>query len=97
MDRLLPGLDGLPPTYLVGGAVRDLLVGHDSVDLDLAVEGDAVAAARELAERLGGEASEHGRFGTATVRAGSLRWTWPPRGGSPTRSPARSPTCSPRP
>ena len=22
MDRLLPGLEGLPPTYLVGGAVR---------------------------------------------------------------------------
>ena len=67
MDRLLPALAGLPPTYLVGGAVRDLLVGHGSVDLDLAVEGDAVAASRELAERLGGDASEHGRFGTATV------------------------------
>ncbi len=27
MDRLLPALDGLPPAYLVGGAVRDLLRG----------------------------------------------------------------------
>ena len=72
MDRLLPALDGLPPTHLVGGAVRDLIVGHDSVDLDLTVEGDGVAVARELARRLGGEASEHERFGTATVRAGDL-------------------------
>ena len=72
MDRLLPALDGLAPTYLVGGAVRDLLVGQDSVDLDLTVEGDGVATARELAQRLGGEASEHERFGTATVRAGEL-------------------------
>ena len=72
MDRLLPAVDGLPPTYLVGGAVRDLLLGQGSVDLDLTVEGDAVAAARELAQRLGGQASEHERFGTATVRAGDL-------------------------
>ena len=72
MDRLLPALDGLAPTYLVGGAVRDLLVGQDSVDVDLTVEGDGVASARELAQRLGGEASEHERFGTATVRAGDL-------------------------
>ena len=28
MDRLLPALEGLPPTYLVGGAVRDLLRGR---------------------------------------------------------------------
>jgi tRNA nucleotidyltransferase (CCA-adding enzyme) len=72
MDRLLPALDGLPPTYLVGGAVRDLLRGTDAVDLDLAVEGDARSAARALAERLGGSAREHERFGTATVRAPEL-------------------------
>jgi tRNA nucleotidyltransferase (CCA-adding enzyme) len=72
MDRLLPALEGLPPTYLVGGAVRDLLRGADAVDLDLAVEGDARSAARALAERLGGSAREHERFGTATVRAPEL-------------------------
>jgi tRNA nucleotidyltransferase (CCA-adding enzyme) len=72
MERLLPALEGLPPTYLVGGAVRDLLRGADAVDLDLAVEGDARSVGRALADRLGGIAREHERFGTATVRAGEL-------------------------
>jgi tRNA nucleotidyltransferase (CCA-adding enzyme) len=72
MERLLPALAGLPPGYLVGGAVRDLLRGADAVDLDIAVEGDARSVARALAERLDGEAREHERFGTATVRAGEL-------------------------
>jgi tRNA nucleotidyltransferase (CCA-adding enzyme) len=72
MERLLPALEGLPPAYLVGGAVRDLLRGARAVDLDLAVEGDARATARELAARLGGEAREHERFGTATVAARDL-------------------------
>ena len=72
MDRLLPALEGLAPAYLVGGAVRDLLLGADSVDLDVALEGDALAAAWELAERLGGLATTHERFGTATVRADDL-------------------------
>ena len=72
LDRLLPALEGLPPTYLVGGAVRDLLRGANAVDMDLAVEGNARSVARALAERLGGEAREHERFGTARVRTGEL-------------------------
>jgi tRNA nucleotidyltransferase (CCA-adding enzyme) len=72
MERLLPALEGLPPAYLVGGAVRDLLRGADAVDLDLAVEGDARSVGRALADRLGGTAREHERFGTATVRAPDL-------------------------
>jgi tRNA nucleotidyltransferase (CCA-adding enzyme) len=72
MEAVLPALDGLPPAYLVGGAVRDLLRGARTVDLDVCMEGDAVAAAGVLAERLGGEAVTHERFGTATVRAGRL-------------------------
>jgi tRNA nucleotidyltransferase (CCA-adding enzyme) len=72
MDRLLPALEGLPPAYLVGGAVRDLLRGADAVDLDLAVEADARSVGRALADRLGGTTREHERFGTATVRAGDL-------------------------
>jgi tRNA nucleotidyltransferase (CCA-adding enzyme) len=72
MERLLTALEGLPPAYLVGGAVRDLLRGAVAVDLDLAVEGDARSMARALADRLGGTAREHERFGTATVRAEEL-------------------------
>ena len=70
MEGLLGALEGLPPVYLVGGAVRDLLRGAEAVDLDLAIEGDARSAARALAERLDGEIREHERFGTAT-RAGA--------------------------
>ncbi|MGE5274567.1 MAG: CCA tRNA nucleotidyltransferase [Verrucomicrobiota bacterium] len=50
--------------YLVGGTVRDLLLGRANFDVDIAVEGDALAFARGL----GGEVTAHGRFGTAAVR-----------------------------
>ena len=49
--------------HLVGGAVRDLLLGGAPVDLDLVVEGDA----RGVASELGGELKAFDRFGTATV------------------------------
>lgn len=52
------------PVYLVGGAVRDLLLGRGRVDVDLVVEGDAGA----LAERLGADFVAHERFGTAKVK-----------------------------
>jgi tRNA nucleotidyltransferase (CCA-adding enzyme) len=52
------------PVYLVGGAVRDLLLGRGRADIDLAVVGDAAA----LAAKLGAEPVEHERFATAKVR-----------------------------
>jgi tRNA nucleotidyltransferase (CCA-adding enzyme) len=52
------------PVYLVGGSVRDLLLGRQRVDLDAAVEGDPL----EVAEALGGEVRAYERFGTASVR-----------------------------
>jgi tRNA nucleotidyltransferase (CCA-adding enzyme) len=67
MERLLPALEGLPQAYLVGGAVRDLLRGEDPKDVDIAVEGDARSVGRAVAERLGSDAREYERFGTATV------------------------------
>jgi tRNA nucleotidyltransferase/poly(A) polymerase len=45
MERLLPTLEGLPPAYLVGGAVRELLRGAEPVDVDIALQGDARSAA----------------------------------------------------
>jgi len=51
------------PVFLVGGAVRDLLLGRGRADIDLVVEGDA----EELARRLGAEVITHERFGTAKL------------------------------
>jgi tRNA nucleotidyltransferase (CCA-adding enzyme) len=54
---------------LVGGAVRDLLLGREPRELDVVVGGDASLFATELLARLGTETecSEHERFGTALV------------------------------
>lgn len=52
------------PVYLVGGAVRDLLLGRGRADLDLVVVGDPAG----LAAALGAETlREHERFATAKV------------------------------
>ncbi len=67
MERLLPALEGLPPAYLVGGAVRDLLRDAAPLDLDIAIEGDARSVARAVADRLGSELREYEAFGTADV------------------------------
>ena len=66
---VLDALGGAPGVHVVGGAVRDALLGVASPDLDIVVEGDAVAVARRAAERLGGDVVVHDRFGTATVRS----------------------------
>ena len=41
------------PLYLVGGYVRDWLLGRESHDLDFAVQGAAIPLARQVANRLG--------------------------------------------
>jgi tRNA nucleotidyltransferase (CCA-adding enzyme) len=51
--------------YIVGGFVRDLLLGHPGSDFDLVVGGDAIGLAKALAARYGGRVTPHGRFGTA--------------------------------
>ena len=53
------------PLYLVGGVVRDLVLKIPSYDLDLVVEGDAIALAQAVAETYGGRVRSHERFGTA--------------------------------
>lgn len=52
--------------YLVGGVVRDLLLGRPGLDFDIVVVGDAVALARALAKKHGGKVTAHPRFGTGT-------------------------------
>ena len=59
LDRLGTS-DGV---YLVGGAVRDLLLGTEPLDLDLVVDGEL----EPVTARLGTPARSHDRFETATV------------------------------
>lgn len=54
------------PLYLVGGFVRDALLGLQPDDFDLVVEGSAPQLARALTKTYGGEALVHAPFGTAT-------------------------------
>jgi tRNA nucleotidyltransferase (CCA-adding enzyme) len=51
--------------YIVGGFVRDLLLEIPSLDVDLVVEGDAIALAEAMQARHGGRVHSHRRFGTA--------------------------------
>ncbi len=53
--------------YVVGGFVRDLLLGIPTLDLDLVVEGNAIALARRLQKKVGGRVKSHSRFGTAKL------------------------------
>lgn len=53
--------------YLVGGFVRDLILGVKNFDLDVVVEGDGIEFAGKLAEKLNKRFVYHKRFGTATV------------------------------
>ncbi len=52
------------PLYFVGGLVRDVLLGYAPTDLDMVVEGDAIALVKNLQTQFGGEVHTHRRFGT---------------------------------
>jgi tRNA nucleotidyltransferase (CCA-adding enzyme) len=76
-DSLRPVLDavvavsgGYEGVYLVGGSVRDILLEEPNFDVDVVVEGDAIALARGLADELGGRLRAHKQFGTAVVLYG---------------------------
>lgn len=53
--------------YLVGGLVRDVLLGQPNYDLDVVVEGEAIALAQEIAKGKDRAIKTHSRFGTAKV------------------------------
>jgi len=53
--------------YLVGGCVRDMLLGAKNFDLDIVVEGDGIIFAETLGRALQAKVIRHRRFGTATV------------------------------
>jgi poly(A) polymerase len=63
------------PAWLVGGAVRDRLLGRETTDVDVALAGDPAAAARAIARATGGAAFElSGAFGAWRVVAGGHAW-----------------------
>lgn len=53
--------------WLVGGLVRDLFLGVHSLDLDVVVEGDGIAFARNVRGELKADVVEHPKFMTATL------------------------------
>jgi tRNA nucleotidyltransferase (CCA-adding enzyme) len=53
--------------FVVGGLVRDLLLGRATIDIDIAVEGDGMAFAKRLADRQGAALKIFERFATAYV------------------------------
>jgi len=71
MNRLeeigIMGTEGGVSIYVVGGFVRDLLLGFPNYDLDIVVEGNAIAFASRLAEKWKAGVRKHKKFGTAVV------------------------------
>ncbi len=53
--------------YLVGGPVRDMLLGEKNIDVDIAVEGNGIKFAKVLASKLKSRLTCHSRFGTSTI------------------------------
>jgi tRNA nucleotidyltransferase (CCA-adding enzyme) len=53
--------------FVVGGLVRDLLLGRATIDVDITVEGDGMAFARRLADRHNAALKIFERFATAYV------------------------------
>lgn len=63
--------------YLVGGFVRDWLMGKDTCDLDIAVGGDALSIAQEAAELVDGRyvmLDEENRVGRVVVSGNEMPW-----------------------
>ncbi len=59
--------------YLVGGTVRDLLLGQENLDIDIVIEGDGIDFAKALSKKLKSKVRSHQRFGTAQIFKNELR------------------------
>lgn len=53
LERIRSALPSGTPVYLVGGAVRDALLAHPVHDYDFVLPGDALRAARRVANKIG--------------------------------------------
>jgi putative nucleotidyltransferase with HDIG domain len=75
LDAARRALGGDPEAWLVGGAVRDRLLGRDTDDVDLAVAGDPKAHAKQIARDTGGAAFRlSGAFGAWRVVGPGSAW-----------------------
>ncbi|WP_240374844.1 CBS domain-containing protein [Bacillus piscicola] len=54
-------------SYIIGGIVRDLLLGIPNEDIDIVIEGDAIKFAETFADKYGGTVKRHETFQTASV------------------------------
>ncbi len=57
--------------YVVGGFVRDLILGTQNWDIDLVIEGDGLQYAESLNQELKGETKLYHQFGTALITLAS--------------------------
>lgn len=55
------------PAFLVGGCLRDLILGADNFDIDITVEGSGIIFAEKLAKKCKSGLIIHERFGTAVL------------------------------
>ena len=53
--------------YLVGGAVRDLIMRNKNLDIDIVIEGDGIIFAKKFSETFPCKVRSHQRFGTAIM------------------------------
>jgi tRNA nucleotidyltransferase (CCA-adding enzyme) len=53
--------------YLVGGLVRDILLKHENLDVDIVIEGDGIKFAYEFANHYEARVRSHKKFGTAVL------------------------------
>lgn len=66
-------------SYLVGGLVRDMLIGRETADIDIAVAGDALEVAAQIASIVDGKyvlLDEKNRVGRVVVSEKESRKTW---------------------
>ncbi|MEW6621623.1 MAG: CBS domain-containing protein [Bacillota bacterium] len=54
--------------YIVGGIVRDVLLGKSNKDIDIVVEGNGIKYANDVVQDLGGKITPHEKFCTATLK-----------------------------
>src|SRR3989338_7863924 len=54
--------------YIVGGIVRDIILGRKNLDIDIVTEGPAIPFARSVAKAAGAKVTVYPQFGTATLR-----------------------------